>query len=254
MMTIAHERGSKEFLRPLRKLGVPCAIGKLRYADFAFTGSGPKGLARVGVERKRVSEVTSEIDYKRFKGHQLPGLIDHYDFVYVVVEGDMRVDPRSGLLMAGKWEAGYGDRVMYETYQKRLCTLYTKAGIHVWLTKNKTETAHYVHALYRWWQKRWTDHKSAYQVDEQRTDTAIIDMRTAERQVYAQWPGVGWTRSRYFAEQLHSVAVGASQPLTFYAELKYKDVNGKWRRFGTVRAKTLWEFLNGRSKLLQAKG
>lgn len=263
-MKIAHERGSREFHRPLRKLGVPCKIAQLRFADFSFTGHGPTGLVRVGVERKRVSEITSEVDYKRFKGHQLPGLIRSYDFVYVVVEGDVRVDPRDGLLMAGKWEAGYGDRVMYETYQKRLCTLYTKIGsvrdgdhacrVMVWLTKSKIETRHYLHALYGWWQKQWADHKSAYQVEEQKTETAILDSRTWERQIYAQWPGVGWVRSKYFVHAFPTVAIAGHQAAKVYAAVKYKDVNGKWCRFGDARARTLWEFLNGMHKEQLAKG
>lgn len=202
--------GSREFLRPLRRMGAPAKIHRLTYADFAFTGKGPAhSSVAVGVERKTVAEILAAVTDSRFIGRQIPGLLQTYDYVYLVVEGFTRVDARTALLMSGKWEAGFGPgRHMYEPYKKFLVTLATKARLIVERTNSFTETVHYLHALYRWWEKPWASHKSAYAVDEAKPDAAILDERTFKRRVFAQLPGVGWERSRMVSQYFPNVEAG----------------------------------------------
>lgn len=204
--------GSREFEKPLRKMGIPARIQRLKYADFALTIHGPSGPLRVGVERKTVSEMLGATQDNRFVGKQLPGLCATYDVVILVVEGFANV-ARDGLLMQGKWEAGYGPgrgRHMYEPYTKFKLTLALKARLIVWPTLNKTETCHFLHALYKWGEKPWAAHKSAYRVESQAADRLILDERTIKRQTFAQWPGVGWKRSARVAKYFLSIQDAAS--------------------------------------------
>src|SRR5258708_978069 len=121
----------------------------------------------------------------RFAGRQLPGLITRYDHVWLVVEGYTTIDPAAGCLMAGQCEAGVGPhRHGYASYKKYLLTLGIRAALHVECTRNFRETVHFLHALYDWWQKPWTSHKSAYRVEQAEADRAILDERTVRRQMF----------------------------------------------------------------------
>lgn len=206
MIDIAHETGSAEFLAPLIRLGLPCRIKNLTSADFAFYGQGPEGECRVGVERKTVQEMVGLASRKRLVGHQLPRMTQRYRFRFLFIEGLTRIDPRWGSLERSQeikngrltmWvEAGWGrERNTFEQYFKHNLTLRLRATMHLIPTADKTETAHALHALYRWFQKDWKDHKSHLKIDEVLPDSAILDERTVKRQLFAQIPGIGWERS-----------------------------------------------------------
>lgn len=203
------------FLSPLRRLGAPCKIKQLTYGDFCFWGHGAEGRVRVGVERKTVSEWCEAIYDTRFKGHQLPGLLKRYPgHVWLVIEGFHNVDPQSGVMMQGKWSAGHGGRrTLYMDAMKFLFTLQLKAGVHIWPTRNALETAWFIRALYDWYQKRWKDHTSVYDVGAATPDVAILDTRTLKRRVAAQFPQIAWVRSKRVDQYFRSIAsmLGASE-------------------------------------------
>jgi ERCC4-type nuclease len=198
--------GSREFHKPLRRMGAPARIVRLEYADFAWHGSGPHGRAHIGVERKTVSEILGAITDSRFTGRQLPGLLKTYDYVYLIVEGSAKIDPRSGVLMMFGREAGFTRvRHLYSTYKNFLTTLAAKGRLIVEPTHGHVETTHLLHTLYGWWQKPWASHKSAYHVEETKPEAAILDERTVKRQVLAQLPYVGWERSRRVSQHFPSL-------------------------------------------------
>lgn len=188
--------GSRELLRPLKRAGTPAQLQRLRFADFSFWGHGPRGRVRVGVERKTISEILTAITDSRFTGHQLPGLLKAYDYTYLVVEGNYYPDPASGILMVNGRAAGHTRQGhLFENAEKFLMTLELKAGLRVRRTNTPVHTALWIAALYRWWQKRWSEHKSAYVVDETKPDRAILDARTMKRKVANQLTGLAWVRS-----------------------------------------------------------
>lgn len=200
-------QGSGEFKDPLRRAGCPATHARMKYADFAWNGHGPHGWCRVGVERKTVTEILGAITDSRFTGHQIPGLLAAYDYVYLVVEGAVRIDPRSGVLMLGGREAGFTRvRHSYSTYKKFLNTLAIKGRMIVEPTSGFRHTVSLLHTLYRWWAEPWSKHKSAYQVAEVLPDQAILDERTIKRQVAAQLPGVAWQRSKAVSEYFPTLA------------------------------------------------
>jgi ERCC4-type nuclease len=217
--------GSREFHKPLRRMGVPAIIRRLEYADFAWNGRGPHGMARIGVERKTVSEILGAITDARFTGRQLPGLLKTYDYVYLIVEGAAKIDPRTGVLMMYGREAGFTRvRHLYSTYKKFLTTLAAKGRVIVEPTHGITETVHLLHTLYGWWEKPWKSHKSAYHVEETKPDAAILETRTWERQAFAQFPGVGWERSKLVAEYFPSLDVACHASIEEWMKaLKIKD-------------------------------
>lgn len=211
---IAHEIGSREFERPLRRLGVPARVRSMTCGDFAFYGNGPAGVVRVGVERKTVTEMTGVESRYRYTSRQMWKMLKRYDYSFLIVEGMTKPDA-DGILRAGKsvkdgqltawFDAGWGrSRTTFEHYKKRELTLRLVCGVHVLLTADQTETAMLLHALYGWFQKPWKDHKSAFNVDTMIPipPATILDERTMRRETFAKWPHISWERSarvsRYF--------------------------------------------------------
>ncbi len=200
--------GSAEFKKSITRLlhGTTVKVRRLPCADFQFSGNGPVGTVSVGIERKTVSEMVGTASRKRFTSGQLPKMLKAYGpDSWLIIEGHCEADRWDGMLTAGKWEAGYDGRMMYEHWIMRRVTMLRKSRLMVVCTRNKTETARAVVALYRWYQKPWKAHKSAYAVDEQTVDTVIFSERTWRRQVLAQFPGVGWERSKLAARYFDCV-------------------------------------------------
>lgn len=217
MLDIAHEQGSAEFEPPLRRLGLPCRIRNLESADFAFWGHGADGMCRVGVERKTVSEMVTPSARGRLTGHQLPRMTLHYRYRFLMVEGLTRVEPRWGSLECAHavkdgrmcvWqEAGWSRGEAFEAYFKHQLTLQLRAAIHIIPTADRTGTAHALHALYRWFQVPWQRHTSHLKVDEALPDAALIEERTVRRQLFAQIPYIGWTRSLQISRQFEGYTI-----------------------------------------------
>ncbi len=201
--------GSVELCKPLRTLGCPAKVKRLAYADCAFRGRGPHAsTVAIGIERKTVSEILTAMRdaHGRFTGHQLPGLLRRYDYVYLVVEGDSFI-AADGILALGGYTP---NRTMYESYKRYLISLAVKGTLFVECTSNKRETVHFLHALYGWWQKPYASHKSIFKVEAVAPDAAILDERTVRRQTFAQFPGVGWERSKRVSKAFPSIAAAVN--------------------------------------------
>ena len=259
MMTVDDRAGSKlsgsfDFVRHLKRIGVPVKVRRMEFGDFAFKGHGPDGLVQVLIERKTTDEILTAFSDRRFVRKQLPGLLTTADVVFLVVEGKTWVDPRSGLLMIGGREAGRTKhRHLYENFVKFQLTLLLKANVRIWPTRSKSETVAFLHALYGWYHKRWADHRSAYAVDESRPDEAIFSRRTFKRQIAAQLPGVQWVRSlaadKYFCSQRNgqrvkavTVAIGSIADMITATPLEWQDALGI--KEGRKIATTLFHALN----------
>jgi ERCC4-type nuclease len=205
MMTLDYRTGSVQsgafnFYSRLRRIGVPCRIESapgLTFADFCFFGNGPdSSRLKIGVERKTTDEVLGAFTDSRFM-KQMRGLITSYDVPVLIVEGKTWPNPHSGILMNGKYEAGRTrQRHLWENYAKFQFTLMFKARVFLWPTRSKTETVFALHALYSWYQKRWSAHRSCYTVDETKPDVALLQEQTLKQRIAAQLPGIYWTRSR----------------------------------------------------------
>lgn len=249
-MIIDDRVGSIECLRPLRRMGVPVRAGRLRCADFAFTGRGPnRSIVSIGIERKTVSEFLGMMrGDRRFYKKQLPRLLKRYQYVWLVVEGYTQIDKGSGLLMLGQWEAGHGgQRYTYEEYTKALASIAIRAKVFVKETKNFTETIHYLHALYGWWQKPYDAHTSVLHVDSVDPDRVIIDHRTFTRQILAQVPDIGWVRSKRVAQHFGSIQAACAGDVRAWREaLGIKE--------GTTIIRRVMECLRGIEHGEKAKG
>lgn len=197
--------GSAEFFEPLKRMGVRVRSQRLPCADIAWSGYGPSGNVSVGVERKKLSEILACFGDSRFVSRQLPQLVQSYDVVWLLIEGVYGVE-RDGSLSTGRM---FGPRRThsYEQVMGFLLTLQQKAGVRITRTASFTESVWWLHTTYRWWQKPWEKHQSAYALDTVRMpyDTTIAQAPNLIRLTAAQLPGIGWQRSELVAKHFTSV-------------------------------------------------
>jgi ERCC4-type nuclease len=131
-------------------------IVELEFADFAFTGNGPDGPVRVGIERKQIQDLVDSIKTGRLWGHQIPGMIKLYDYSYLVVEGVFKPQPEYLMVPIGRrWiRLNMGTKVI-DPY---LADVETLAGFMVRQTLGKKQTAQLVLHLFKWWSKEFSEH------------------------------------------------------------------------------------------------
>jgi len=205
--------GSEELAAPLKRMGVRVVVVTMDSADVAWAGHGPAGVVQVGVERKKLSELLTCFGDSRFVGGQLPRLVHRYDVAWLLVEGVWQAGKDGSLDMPRR---PFGPRTAhsYEALTGFLLTLQQKAGVRVVRTSSFTDTLWWLHTAYRWWQKPWARHQSAYALDTVRVpyDPAMVRAPSMTRLIAAQLPGIGWAKSeavaRHFATPRDMMGAG----------------------------------------------
>lgn len=238
MIFVSPEKGSADLVPLLEKAGLPVQEVKLTYADVEFAGRGEKGSpVMIGVEVKRLSELTG--DYDRFAGEQLPKMNDHYDYRWLVYEGEWTVHKRSGALLRRtgrqRFRVHHGQPNAH-ALRKKLLTLEMCGGFHTHRTVNRKETIQFLVALYRFWTDDDLDEHKSHIVNYE--PKGLIKLTKAEK-AFAAWPGVSSVRAKAVAKHFkNSLTTACEASIDDLAEIK---IQGK--RLGTVVAKRLWWFI-----------
>lgn len=207
MVTLDDRVGAKELERYFPSGTV--VVERLEFGDAAFMGNGPDGPCLVGVERKKVHDLVNSIANGRLSGHQLIGLCNSYNEVYLVVEGVCRPNPEDGLLEVWSrrcWhplEMG-SRRFMARDVWAYLETMRMVMGVGVWHTANQEETAQWIRALHYWWtHKDFAEHKGHLQPHVR--NEMELTKHTLVRRVAQQLAGVGWERAKAVDKRFGSV-------------------------------------------------
>ncbi len=210
MITIDDRTGSGEFFGSFPHGMVE--LGHLQFGDFMWVGNGPEGAPwMVGIERKTIGDLVGCITTGRFSGHQLIGLMNTYNVVYVVVEGLYRPNPGTGVLETfkkGRWSALLHGRrpFLYSAVANFLNTITNLCGVVVVRTATENETVHAVLALYHWWtDKKWCDHGShlmMYTPPRKHTTWAKPPLVA---KIAAQIDGIGWEYAHAIAQAYGTV-------------------------------------------------
>lgn len=207
LLLLDERTGSGDLAHFFKTWGTPFDLTRLEYGDAAMSGQEP--YHTIGVEIKKVRDALTCMCDGRFAGHQLPGLIDTYSLVWLVIEGPYSVDFKTGI-MTVSGERGLRRPLMlgkrqfsHMQFDHWLTTMEVKAGLKIKRTTNRTETAAFLVDLMTWWSKPLEKHKSHLAFHETRPDGALLVPPTMVMKVAAQLPGIGWTRahavSRHFA-------------------------------------------------------
>lgn len=203
MILVDPRSGSQDYIAPLRALGAHVEVVTLEFGDVAFYGS----KRVVGIELKKLGDMMNCITTGRFSGHQLPGLVEHYQDAYLIVEGLWRPNPEDGTLET--WSRGgwcpmrLGKRTwMYRDLDSFLTTIEVKGGVRVKRTGGEAETTRAIYGLYQWW-RDFDGHKSHLALN--RTAVSAFVRPTFARTVAAALPGVGYEKSAAIALEFPTV-------------------------------------------------
>ena len=235
MIMIDDRTGSAE-LAPL--LSSPTVVCRLDFADFAWSGNGPEGPVDVGVERKSLMDLLQSMTTGRLSGHQLIGLTQHYDWIYLVIEGIWRPDRHSGILQrinrGGKWgPAAQGSRrFMARDIYNFVNTLAVMCGIITVYTSNQWETGKWLDSIHGWWGKEWGKHKSHLQFQKP-TVHAHLSKPGLTTRFFSQLDGIGWDKARKLGAAFPTMAD------VFEAE-DWEKVDGIGPKLAASMAKQIW--------------
>lgn len=192
-------------------------------ADVEFSGNGPDGKLRIGVEVKSLADLLTSIRDGRLRATQIPALL-RYDVPWLAYYGEYRTDPKSGHLQVPYWHQKYS-RWLWRDYKlgsKPVETSYLERFLcSPSLTSTKLRTIGFstVEALAYWlgvslygtWQKDYHKHRSLFTFDQsggipgshllpQIHPVAYQIMQTA-----ASLPGIGFERAQAVADQFGSI-------------------------------------------------
>jgi len=220
MIYVDSRVGSKELL-PLFPRG-SAELTHLDYADFMFTGHYDDGDIVIGIERKRIGDFVNCMCSGRFSGRQLIGMLNSYHYLYLVIEGIFRANPRDGLLEVyrrGGWQAYTAGRrrFMARDIWAFMNTMQVVCGLHCYHCSTESDTVQYIMALHHWWTKEYEEHKGHLQPH---TGTVVeLSKQTLVRRVAACLDGIGWEKAKAIDQKFDTVADLVWAPPEELAEL-----------------------------------
>lgn len=241
-MRVDPRAGSGPLLPLLQRRGVKPVEGMhMTYGDIAIDGRGPEGCpVAVGIEYKRLSDLVQCIDNGRLVGHQLPGMLECYDQVWLLVEGIWR-EGKSGLVEVPRssgWKSMVAGANSFTAaaLQGFLLTLQIKLKVSVALTGTATQTVDWLYHLNRWWTgKDYEDHRAHLAFDNS-SSIALLARPTTTRRIAKELPGIGWERSAAVARHFKSPV-----EMVLADEREWEQIEG----IGKVTARRVREALDG---------
>jgi ERCC4-type nuclease len=166
MIRLDRRAGSAELSPLFKPYGLRVELCEMEFGDISWLGLGPdRRQVAVTVERKVIDDLIQSWTSGRLSGHQLPGMARDYDYAYLMVEGkwrpgtdgEVQVWQPNGRPEDGRWQSR---GVMFSAVTNYLMGLQLRAGVNVWRSASKEETAAVVAAQYRMWQQEWESHTS----------------------------------------------------------------------------------------------
>lgn len=249
MIFVDDRVGSIDLVKPLQDSGLPVTQTRLHFADVAFTGKGPEhSTLEIGIELKKLNDLVGSLRSGRLSGHQLPGLRQAYDRVWLLIEGIWRHDDQGFVTTYQGPQRGWRPvpgRMTANELEKQVLTLELCGGMHVRYTNSRRDTVRALSTLYRWWtDKPFESHSSHLAVHDVPMFMAINAFRAA----VMKWPEIGLKAS--LAVDAHfkgNIRRAACAPVDEWAAIQTVDQQGKLRRLGHPAAVKVVSFLQGES-------
>lgn len=244
MLLVDDRVGSADLVKPFLAAGLPAEKTRLEFADVAFSGFGPVAPIDIGIELKTLGDMVGSVRSGRFAGHQLPGLRETYDRVWLMVEGTWRTNEQGQVCSYQGPRRGWNPiqgRMNGNELEKTLLTFELCGGVHVRYTNNRADTVRAIGTLYRWFtDKAFADHTSHLAVHDAPTLVAVSDFRAA----VMKWPGIGMKAS--IAVEAHfkgSIRRAACAGVEEWAGIQTIGKDSKLRRLGHSAASNVVSFL-----------
>lgn len=253
MMLIDLATGSKELVDPMRSLGVPVDACHLDFGDVAFMGRGEGGAPLyVGIEFKKVGELVGSLITKRFQGHQLLGMTEHFDRRYLLIEGDYHSDAAgrmttwTGKYKGASWKPTPGAMPAL-TFDQECINLETRGGLWVKNVTTRQDTLRWLLACYRYWtDKDLDEHKSHLSIYAPDLDKGLLSPPSDFRKlVHIVLPGIGFKTSKMVEDHVGEGKTLRQQmhALLNMTEAEWAEIDTGGKRLGSARAKKIMEAL-----------
>lgn len=227
-------------------------------ADVEFSGNGPDGKLRIGVEVKSLADLLTSIRDGRLRATQIPALL-RYDVPWLAYYGEYRTDQKSGHLQVPYWHPKY-HRWLWRDYKlgsKPVPTTYLESFLcspSLTMTKLRTIGFNTIEALSYWlgtslygtWKKDYHKHRSMFTFDQsggipgshllpQIHPVAYQMMLTA-----SSLPGIGFERAQAVADQFGSILEMINASEKEWSEVAVVSRGtGRIVRLGPARAKSI---------------
>lgn len=238
MIQVDDREGSRDLVDYIKN-GTMVQVTRLKFGDAALIGSGPgERPVPVGVEIKSVGDLIRSIHDGRLVGHQLPGLKNCYENVWLVVEGFLRCGADGELITP--WNATIDTPrgpIKYNEISRFLITLSVRAQVHVYFTENRAGTAQFIMDLHGWWTgKAWEEHHAHLRLYQPPPKSPFLRKPKPVEIVAASLPDIGWAKSRACGDQFPN-------PLAMFEATReeWQGVPG----IGKTLAERAWKFIRG---------
>lgn len=251
MIEIDSRVGSKELFPKLQSRGIPCKLTTLEFGDVCFNWKGPKGRSiSVGIERKTLGDLLTCIRDGRYIAHQLPGMKNTYELVYLLIEGRYRYNWGGWIeVPRGKgWGPPHGTSSppMASMLEHFLTSREVQNGVRVIYADTLDESACLIHHKYTYGLVDWESHNSSHAFDE--SSDLVVGFRATPPdiayQVASRLDGIGVKKVGAVTRALPSVEQMVMAKVDEWANIEYKDKHGKPRKLGAATAE----------KIVKAKG
>jgi ERCC4-type nuclease len=229
-------RGSGDLYAVLNaSTGGQTTLGQIEAGDVMSDGWGPAGPILWGAEVKTMSDALGSLQDGRLPASQLPRMHEFYDYVFLLIEADMRVDASTGNLQkrmrkqarSGKWSEywvdvlyGARERVQAIHFFEWLLSLHLTGGARLLFSNSREMTSAWIVALWKCLGKPWDRHKSLKVFDESHPPRFVIPSRAA-KVAKDLADGVGWEKAMAAGEHF-----GSPQALINATEAEWKGVPG----------------------------
>ena len=228
----------------------PTALPKhLPAGDFCFAGEGPKGPALIGVERKRIKDMLSSLRTGRLSGEQIPKLLNHYDYIFLVLEGTFRTNWYSGIL-EDKYGKDYSPVLVGKStflgleLESALTSILAVTPIRYIRTRTERETVEWLISLNHAFSSPWDKQLSKVTAIHQPEQYATVGKASTVRRVTHALSGLGWERSGVLEQNYNSIWDVMSTDPNCSCIRPAKDYE-KLPGFGKVMSKRVWDQLHG---------
>jgi len=161
MIRVDTREGSKDYIAPLKAVGLEVEPCILAAGDFEIMGNGPSGrVIPIGVEVKQWDDVMACVRNGRF-ADQLRGMHAAYEVNWLLIEGRIKAVGKEVAIRKGdRWYAPPG-RMSYQELTGWLLTMCSAAGVLLWRTESQQESVEWLRSLYWWWvSKDYEQHRA----------------------------------------------------------------------------------------------
>ena len=205
-MRIDTRAGSKDYIEPLRRRGVPVEEAILDSGDFEIVGNGPHGPVLVGVEHKKLPDLFQCIRNGRF-ADQLRKMRESYQVSWLLVEGRMRAHQgKVQIWRKNKWQDQLGVSGLPEVLGYML-TMSQAGGVLLARAEDEAESVEWLRSMNNWWTvKDWEQHRAHmdfYKPEELGGNPLLPP--TVVQKVASMLPGVGAARSYAVSKRFSTI-------------------------------------------------